>query len=105
MVSRAPVCSPTLIICTTMDGKTPVSSRGPAMVLPSSMLLRVAMMASSMIAFPEVRAVISRPSRIGTPDWIRVPRVRQKRATEILRIRSPSTGSFRVNWSICRRPL
>ena len=60
-----------------------VSPRGPARLRPSSTALRVAMMASSTMALPEVLAVISRPSRIGTPDAVKVPRVRQNRATAI----------------------
>ncbi len=58
------------------------------------MLFRVAMMASSTMALPDVFAVISRPSRIGTPDAMSVDSVRQKRATAILRISMPSTGIF-----------
>ena len=60
------------------------------------MLFRVSMIASSMMALPDVRAVISRPSRIGTPDAIRVESVRQNRATAILRSSMPSTGIFSV---------
>ena len=49
------------------------------------MLFRVVMMPSSTIALPAVLAVISRPSRIGTPELISVDSVRQNRATAILR--------------------
>ena len=56
---------------------------GSAIVLPSSTLTRVAMIASSTIALPDVRAVISSPSRIGTPEETSVLSVRQKRATAI----------------------
>ncbi len=63
------------------------------------------MIASSTIALPEVFAVISRPSRIGTPELISVDSVRQKRATAIFFMMLPSTGAFRVPASITRRPL
>ena len=58
------------------------------------------MIASSTIALPAVLAVISRPSRIGTPELISVDSVRQNRATAILRMMLPSTGSFSVVPSI-----
>ena len=51
-------------------------------------------MALSTTALPEVRAVMSKPSRIGTPLEISVPSVRVKRATAILRISIPISGSF-----------
>ena len=57
-----------------------------------------------MTALPAVLAVISSPSRIGTPEVISVDRVRQKRATAILRMMMPSTGSFRTMPSTTRRP-
>jgi hypothetical protein len=53
-VSSAPVASPTPIICTTIGGNTPVSFSGAEIVSPRSMLLRVVMIASSMIALPAV---------------------------------------------------
>ena len=62
-------------------------------------------MASSMIALPEVFAVMSRPSRIGTPDDISVDSVRQNRATAILRMIGPRIGIFRVIASMTRRPF
>ena len=104
MVSSAPVASPTPIICTTIDGNTLVSFSGAAIVSPRSMLLRVVKMASSMTALPDVRAVMSSASRIDTPEASRVDSVRQNRATAILRIRLPSTGSFSVTASIALRP-
>ena len=64
------------------------------MVRPSSMALRTFISASSSTALPEVRAVMLKPSRIGTPEVISVPRVRVKRATAILRSRIPRIGSF-----------
>ena len=63
------------------------------------------MMASSMIALPAVRAVISRPSRIGTPEEIRVERVRQNCATAIFRMRMPKIGRLEdACLSTTRRP-
>ena len=44
------------------------------------------------------------PSRIGTPEEIRVPRVRVKRATAILRISMPTTGTFSRKVSIAMLP-
>jgi hypothetical protein len=104
-LSRAPVCSPTAIICTTIGGNTSVSASGSLMVLPSSTDLRVAMMASSTMALPAVRAVMASPSRIGTPEAVRVARVRQNRATAILRMRMPKTGAFSSSPSRTRFPL
>ena len=69
------------------------------------MLLRVAWMASSMMALPAVRAVMSRPSRIGTPEAISVDSVRQNRATAILRMSGPRIGSLSMSPSMTRRPL
>ena len=69
------------------------------------MLLRVTITASSTIELPDVRAVISRPSRIGTPELISVDNVRQKRATAIFRRMRPSTGAFSIVASTTRRPL
>jgi len=60
------------------------------------MLLRVTMIASSTMALPAVLAVISKPSRIGTPELISVDSVRQKRATAIFLMMLPSTGIFKV---------
>ena len=58
-----------------------------------------------MMALPAVLAVMSRPSRIGTPDAISVDSVRQNRATAILRMIGPSIGSFSTMPSMTRRPL
>ena len=54
---------------------------------------------------PEARAVIISPSRMGTPDEIRVPSVRVKRATATLRITGPKIGIFKKTLSQIRRPL
>ena len=82
-----------------------MSFSGAEIVSPRSMLLRVTMIASSTIALPAVFAVISRPSRIGTPELIRVDSVRQKRATAILRMMLPSTGIFSTSRRSTRRPF
>ena len=63
------------------------------------------MIASSTIALPAVLAVISSPSRIGTPEAMSVDSVRQNRATAIFRMMFPSTGALSANESITRRPL
>ncbi len=59
------------------------------MVRPSSIALRTFIKASSSTALPEVLAVMLKPSRIGTPDVIKVPRVRVKRATAIFLQKHP----------------
>src|ERR1700722_4997593 len=100
MASIAPVCSPTPIICVTMPGKTSVSFSGSTRERPASTAFRVWMMAFSTTAFPEVRAVMSKPSRIGTPLAISVPSVRVNRATAILRSNGPTRGTFRTSVSI-----
>ena len=58
-----------------------------------------------MMALPDVRAVMSRPSRIGTPEDSSVDSVRQKRATETLRRMLPRTGGFSRSASITKRPF
>ena len=61
-------------------------------------------MARSTTALPEVRAVMSKPSRMGTPLEIKVPSVRVKRATAIFRISMPISGIFKTMVSIAMRP-
>src|SRR5258708_36921320 len=80
MASIAPVCSPTAIICVTMPGKTVDSFKGSVSDLPSSRDLRTWNSAFSTTALPDVLAVISNPSRIGTPEEIKVPSVRVNRS-------------------------
>src|ERR1700747_1315599 len=92
----APVCSPTAIICVTMPGNTCESFSGSVSDLPSSSDVRTLTNACSTTALPAVLAVMSKPSRIGTPLEIKVPSVRVKRATAIFLIRMPSTGSFNM---------
>ena len=62
------------------------------------------MIASWMTRLPAVFAVISRPSRIDTPEPISVPSVRVKRDTADLRSTSPSTGTFSSIRSIASLP-
>jgi hypothetical protein len=93
MSSSPPVCSPTLIICTTMGGKTPEALSGSEMVAPPAIEERDFITASCTTRLPAVRAVISSPSRIDTPEEISVPSVRVKRDTADLRISGPSTGA------------
>ena len=69
------------------------------MVSPRSMLLRVTITASSMIELPAVFAVISRPSRIGTPEAMSVDSVRQNRATAFFLKMSPIMGALSANES------
>ena len=57
------------------------------------MLVRAIMIARSTTLLPAVRAVMTRASRIGTPEETRVPSVRLKRATEDFRMRPPKTGT------------
>ncbi len=67
------------------------------MFLPSAILPRANMMASSTMTLPAVLATISRASRMGTPDESSVPRVRVKRATAILRMTMPMTGRLSIS--------
>src|SRR5207237_961412 len=97
MASIAPVASPTPIICVTMFGNTPDSRSGSTMVRPSSIAFRTFIRASSSTALPDVRAVMLNPSRIGTPEVIRVPRVRVNRATAILHRSAQLHGFFNVD--------
>src|SRR2546426_2443387 len=75
-----------------MGGNTLDFCSGPAMVSPPAMDARDSITALWITMLPAVRAVISRPSRIDTPDEMRVPSVRVKRDTAALRSTSPSTG-------------
>jgi len=64
------------------------------MVRPSSIALRTFISASSRTLLPEVRAVMDKPSSMGTPEVMSVPSVRVKRATAIFFSRMPITGSL-----------
>src|SRR5690349_12552514 len=76
----------------TIGGKTFDFLSGAEMVSPPAIDARDSMIASWMTRLPDVFAVISRPSRIDTPDEISVPRVRVKRDTADLRTTSPRIG-------------
>src|SRR5688572_33117942 len=76
----------------TIGGKTFDFCSGAAMVSPPAIDARDSMTALWITMLPAVRAVISRPSRIDTPEEISVPSVRVNRDTADLRSRSPSTG-------------
>ena len=104
ILSRAPVSSPTEIICTTMGGKTLASRSGAAIVSPSPIDSLIARMAFSITLLPAVRAVMSRAVRIGTPEVIIVPRVRVKRAMAERRRMLPRTGTRSSSPSIFSRP-
>src|SRR5207244_12611688 len=88
-----------------MLGKTPDSLNGSTIVRPSSIAFRTFIKASSRTALPDVRAVIAKPSRMGTPDVIRVPKVRVKRATAILRSSMPRIGRLSKSLSKAYLPL
>jgi hypothetical protein len=88
----------------TMGGNTCDFSSGAAMVSPPAIDCRDSITASWITMLPAVLAVISRPSRIETPEEIRVPSVRVKRDTADFRRMSPSTGAFSSMPSIWRRP-
>ena len=102
--SRPPVCSPTAIMLMTIGGNTFDFSSGAAMVSPPAMICRDSMTALCTTWLPAVLAVISRPSRMLTPELTSVPSVRVKRDTADFRITSPSTGALSISASIWRRP-
>jgi len=83
-----------------MGGNTLDRSSGAAMVSPPAIEARDSMTASCTTRLPAVLAVISRPSRMLTPDEISVPSVRVKRDTADLRTTSPSTGAFSIRLSM-----
>src|SRR2546423_5547067 len=62
-------------------------------------------MAAETMTLPAVRAVMSKDSRMGTPELNSVDSVRLKRATAILRKIWPMMGNFKVRPSIKRCPL
>ncbi len=74
------------------------------MVSPRSMRPRACFTAVSTTALPDVFAVMSRPARIGTPELIKVLRVRQNRATATFRRMGPTRGIRRRIESTRRRP-
>jgi hypothetical protein len=105
MESKAPVDSPTEIIWITMGGNIPLRFRGSAMVSPSRILALAFRIAVSMVLFPEVFETMLNPSRIGTPLLTSVPKVREKRATEIFCKRAPMTGNFKRRRSMTAFPF
>jgi hypothetical protein len=88
----------------TIGGNTWLFASGAAIVSPPAMLARDCRIASWITRFPAVRAVISSPSRMLTPEPISVPSVRVKRDTAALRSTSPSTGIFSSSRSITSLP-
>src|SRR5450756_211019 len=89
MASSEPVSSPTEIICVTMAGNTLTPSSGLVIDCPSLTLCCTSIMAFSMTALPAAWPVISMACRMGTPEVMSVPSVREKRATASLRTISP----------------
>ncbi len=88
-----------------MAGKTGVLLSGSARVPPAVTWVRASITDFSTTRLPEARAVMRRPSRIGTPEAMRVPSVRVKRATAILRMSMPTTGTFNMKVSMTMLPL
>src|SRR5213080_4282425 len=103
-LAKSKVFPPMVISMISMGGNTFDLASGAAMVSPPAIEARDSITALWITMLPAVRAVISRPSRIDTPEEIRVPSVRVKRETAALRSTSPSTGIFRSIVSICSRP-
>ena len=62
-------------------------------------------MASSIILLPDVFAVISKPSRIGTPEAINVLKVRVNLATATFLSNKPKTGIFSNIASVIFNPF
>src|SRR5437879_13895984 len=99
-----PVCSPTEIMEITIGGNTFDLASGAEIVSPPAIEARDSITALWITMLPAVRAVISRPSRIDTPDEIRVPSVRVKRDTAAFRSTSPRTGDLSSRVSIWSFP-
>ena len=89
MASSEPVSSPTEIICVTMAGNTETFVSGSVIDWPSLTLFCTSTMASSITTLPAAWPVISMACRMGTPEVMSVPSVREKRATASLRTISP----------------
>src|SRR2546427_3427716 len=87
-----PVCSPTAIMEITIGGNTLDLASGWAIVSPPAIEARDSITALWITMLPAVRAVISRPSRIDTPEEISVPRVRVNRDTADFRSTLISSG-------------
>ena len=91
-------------MCTTMGGNTVLPRSGSESVRPEVTAVRAVITSRSTTRLPAERAVMSSPSRIGTPEEISVPSVRVNRATATLRMSMPTTGIFRRNASITLLP-
>src|SRR2546426_10752356 len=89
-----PVCSPTEIIEITIGGNTFDLASGAAMVSPPANEARDSITALWVTMFPAGRALISRASRIETPEEISGPSVRVNRDTAALRRAAPRHGVF-----------
>ena len=105
MLSRAPVDSPTAIICVTIGGNTFALDSGSAMVCPSETPCLTPITAFSITLLPAVLAVMFRPSRMGTPLLMRVPSVRVNFATATFLKRTPTMGSNNIILSITFLPI
>src|SRR3989442_14624418 len=97
------VCPPTAIMEMAIGGNTLDFASGWAIVSPPAIEARESITALWITMFPAVRAVISRPSRIDTPDEISVPRVRVNRDTADLRSTAP--GRLQIDAMLLRMPV
>src|SRR5256885_13278241 len=88
----------------TRGGNTFDLASGAAMVSPPAIEARDSMTALWITMLPAERAVISRPSRIDTPEEISVPSVRVKRETADFPTRLPRTGILSHSLFICSLP-
>ncbi len=104
MVSRAPVSSPTDIICTTIGGKTLCRERGSARDSPSFTLDWTSRTASATSELFTVSATMSSAWRSGTPDRLRTPSVRANRDSADLWNNVPKIGIRSLSRSKNRRP-
>ena len=91
-------------MCTTIGGNTVLPFSGSDSVRPVVTAARACITVASTTRLPADRAVMSSPSRIGTPDEMSVPSVRVNRATATLRISIPMTGTFKRNASMTLLP-
>jgi len=87
-----------------MGGNTCDFWSGAEIVSPPAIEVRDSMIASWMTRLPAVFAVISRPSRIDTPEPMSVPSVRVKRDTADLPSTSPS-GKLLIDKLLLKMPV
>ena len=105
IASRAPVSSPTPIICVTIVGNTGAARIGVEMVPPFATEARTSFIAFSTTLLPEVLPTISIASSIGTPAATSAENVREKRAMQTFCTMSPIFhGTLSLNLSHCIRP-